>query len=172
MSLRQYTVPSLALAAVTLWVLGCGETVPTDPGGAVLGKGKPPTQSTKVALANLVLESSTLAIDGLAVNYTVDIVNSGKKREGVGLQGTIGQLGSDGVTSAVRAAGGITVDCEKGAGLLPNGTCTISFTAQASNLTGGFGTLVPGPAQLNLRVEATDGTLLAGTSVPITLVAQ
>lgn len=169
MSVRQYAVPSIVMMAVTVWALGCGETMPTDPGGAILGKGKPPTQSTKVTLTNLALESSTLSIGGLAVNYTVDITNSGKKREGVILQGDIGQLGSNGVTSAVRAAGGTTIDCGAGAGLLPHGTCAVSFTAQASNATGGFGTLVAGPATLGLRVVSPDGSVLALASVPITL---
>jgi hypothetical protein len=169
MSLKQYAAPSLAVLAVTLWSLGCGQTMPTDPGGAVLGKGKPPTQSTKVALQNLVLESSTLTIDGLAVNYTIEIVNSGKKREGVILQGEISQLGSNGVTSAVKGAGGVTVDCGGDLGFLPNGTCTVAFTAQASNSTGGFGTLVPGPATLSLAVLLGDGTRLASTSISINL---
>jgi hypothetical protein len=169
MSVRQYAVPSMVVMAVTVWALGCGETTPTDPGGAILGKGKPPTQSTKVTLTNLVLESSTLSIGGDAVNYTVDITNSGKKREGIILQGEIGQLGSNGVTSAVRAAGGVTVDCGAGAGTLPHGTCAVSFTAQASNETGGVGTLVAGPATLGLKVLNPDGSVLAAASVPITL---
>ena len=165
----QYAGPSLVVVAVAVWALGCGDPMPTDPGGAVLGKGKPPTQSTKVALANLSLQSSTLAIEGLAVNYTVDVVNSGKKREGLILQGLITQLGSNGVTSAVRAAGGVTLDCGGGAGVLPHGTCTVAFTAQASNQTGGSGSLIAGPANLALRIEAPDGSVLASTITSVTL---
>ena len=160
---RQYAFPSLVVMAVTLWTLGCGETVPTEPGGAVLGKGKPPTQSTKVTLEGLTLASPTLVIDGLAVDYTVTIVNSGKKRESATLQGEIAQ------GNTLHGAGGILVDCGAGPGVLSHGTCAMSFTAQASNSTGGPGTLVPGAATFVLKVLAADGSSLALAAVAVTL---
>ena len=162
MKVREIAGPSFVVMAVTLWMLGCGET-PTSPGSPVFKKGKPPTQEPKVTLANLSLASTTLTIGGLAVDYTVDVVNSGGKQTSVVLQGEIFQ------GNTVRAAGGLHVVCGGELGVLPHGTCPTSFTAQASNSTGGSGTLVPGAATLRLTVVAADGSTLALTSAAITL---
>src|SRR5687767_9051346 len=99
MQVREYAGPSFLVLAVTLWMLGCGET-PTSPGAPSFKKGKPPTQAPKVTLANLNLASTLFTIDGAGVLYDVDIVNSGGKETGVILQGEIAQ------GNTLRAAGG------------------------------------------------------------------
>lgn len=156
---------SVVAATVVVLASACIGDPATAPGAPDLGKGKPPTQETHVSLANLVMESTTLTIDGPSVNYTVDIVNTAGKRSLVVLQGTL--VLPDGNT--IRAAGGTSVLCDRVQGTLPHGTCTMQFTAQASNSTGGGGTLVPGPAGFTLALQDGDGTRLALVQVPVTL---
>ena len=169
MTSRTFIRAATAVAATAMVMSACIGDPVTAPGAPDLGKGKPPTQSSNVSLANLVLESTTLPIDGSAVYYTVDIVNDGRKRTVVTLQGSLYTLGTDGVVNAVRAAGGTEVSCGLAGGTLPHGTGSMRFTAQASNSTGGQGTLVAGPATLTLLVLDAEGGQLAYMTAPVTL---
>jgi len=169
MTSRTLIRAATAVAAIAMVMSACIGDPVTAPGAPDLGKGKPPTQASNVSLANLVLESTTLPIGGTAVNYTVDIVNDGRRRTVVTLQGSIYTLGTDGVVNASRAAGGTEVTCGLAGGTLPHGTCTMGFTAQASNTTGGDGTLVAGPATFTLAVLDADGSQLAYMVAPVTL---
>ena len=161
MPVRHYTRASLFIAALTVLTLGCGEGTPVEPGSALLAKGgKSPT---KVSLENLVLQSTVLTLGVSGIDYTVDIVNTGKQREGVFIQGEVSQ------GSALRGAGGSDVLCGAGQAVLPRGTCSMLFTAYTSNSAGGTGILVPGPATFILHVYAADGSELAVTTAAITL---
>lgn len=170
MTSRTFARTALAVVVAAVLMPACSDYSVTAPDGPDFGKGKPPTKSSKVILANLVLESTTLPLEGAAVNYTVDIVNDGGKRTVVTLQGVLYSLGSDGVVDAYRAAGGTEVLCGAEGGTLPHGTCTMSFTAQASNLTGGGGgALAAGPGALSLSVLDSEGALLAYMERPVTI---
>jgi hypothetical protein len=166
MTSRAFPLAASVVAATVVLASACTGDLATAPGAPDLGRGKPPTQDTHVSLANLVLESTTLTIDGPAVNYTVDIVNTGGKRPLVTLQGTLVMADNGNI---VRAAGGTHVFCGGPQGTLPHGTCTMQFTAQASNSTGGQGTLVPGAAGFTLTVLDSEGGRLAIMQVPVTL---
>ncbi|GMR13722.1 MAG: hypothetical protein BMS9Abin29_1937 [Gemmatimonadota bacterium] len=111
------------------------------------------------------LSSTTLAIGGSAVSYTATMTNNtASTLATVVLQGWMDQ------GSASRAAGGVQVLCGSGAGNLPPGTCTFSWTAGASNSGGGSGTLVPGPATARFELKD-DGTVVSTFTVPVTLIA-
>jgi hypothetical protein len=166
MTSRAFPLAASVVAATVVLASACVGDPATAPGAPELGRGKPPTQDTHVSLANLVLESTTLTIDGPAVNYTVDIVNTGGKRPLVTLQGTLVMADNGNI---VRAAGGTHVFCGGPQGTLPHGTCTMQFTAQASNSTGGQGTLTPGAAGFTLTVLDAEGGRLAIMQVPVTL---
>ena len=167
MTSRTLTRAASVVAATALLLSACAGDPGTAPDGPdFAGKGKPPTQATNVALANLVLESTTLTIDGPSVNYTVDIINTARKRTGVILQGTLVVLATG---NDIRAAGGTHVLCGSAGGTLPHGTCSTGFTVQASNSTGGQGTLVAGPALFTLAVLDSQGATLALAQVPVTL---
>jgi len=56
-----------------------------------------------------------------------------------------------------RAAGGALIDCHAGLGVLPNGTCTISYSLVANNSLAGNGTLVPGTATFELDLILPSG---------------
>jgi hypothetical protein len=118
-------------------------------------------------ITTLTLASTTLAIDGPAVNYTTVLQNPAKSLQGVALQGTIVQ----GTTR--RAAGGVQVTCGSNIGVFPPGTCTINFATSASSV--GTGTLSPGPATFELKLfQVTGGTstTLDTKTVDITLVSN
>ncbi len=161
MSVRPYIRPRLLIAALIVFTMGCGEGTPVEPGSALLAKGgKSPT---KVSLQNLVLQGTVLTLGVSGIDYTVDIVNTGKQREGVFIQGEVSQ------GSALRGAGGSNLLCGAGDAVLPRGTCHMSFIVFTSNTAGGTGTLVPGPATFILHVYSFDGSELAVTTAPITL---
>jgi hypothetical protein len=76
--------------------------------------------------------------------------------------------------TAHRGANGSDVTCGPSVGVLPAGTCPFSFTVGASNLGGGTGTLVPGPATAVFELRRFDSatnteTLLDTFTVPVTL---
>lgn len=108
------------------------------------------------------LSSTTLTIGGNLVPFTLDINNTGAPQSPVVLQTYIEQAG------ASRAAGGLLLNCA-GSGVLPSGTCTVSFTLEADNQNAGSGTLVPGPATARFDVEL-GGDVIDTITVPITLV--
>ena len=126
------------------------------------------TLVTPLGISSLTLTSSTLVIDGAGVGWTATITNPGSAIHGVVLQGTVIQ------GSTQRAAGGTQINCGGGLGVLPSGTCTISFTAAASNSGSGNGTFVPGAAtfQLQLIQSAATTTVLDTKTVNVTLVSS
>jgi hypothetical protein len=106
------------------------------------------------------------ALDFKSANpYTATLRNDGPGLSTVVLQGTISQ------GTANRAAGGRQVQCNGGAiGELPTGTCAVSAFAVPFNAPhGGIGTLVPGPATLEIYVEQ-GTTILDRKIIPVTLV--
>ncbi len=109
--------------------------------------------SSAPKIADLQLASNQLPIGGAGVDYTATLQNYGFPVSDVILQGEIVQDTEDG--TATHGAGGTLIDCGSGLGTLPTtATCTVSFTAVASNATGGSGTLVPGLARLVLHLYA------------------
>ncbi len=168
-----------AAAIVTLAALAaCGDRtdatrpIPQDPsrfivcgpgcGGGGGGGSPPPPPPPPVSIASVSLPNNVLPIDGVSVGYTATVTNTGSAFSGVTVQGWIVQ------GSTRRAAGGLQVDCHAGTGVLPNGTCLVSFTAVASNSTSGSGTLVPGFATLELDLAA--GTFTATRTVGVNLI--
>ena len=120
-----------------------------------------------VTISSLVLNSTTLAIDGPSVGWTATLSNPGTIQKGVFMQGQIIQ------GTTVKGAGGATITCGAALGVLPPGTCTFSFTVTAANSAGGTGTLVPGAATFELQLEESDGTtttVLDTRTVDVTLV--
>jgi len=118
-------------------------------------------------ITTLNLASTTLPIDGPSVNYTATLQNPANSLQGVLLQGVLVQ----GAVS--KGAGGLSVSCGAAIGVLPPGTCTINFTATASNSVGG--TLVPGPAQFQLNLIQSNGgtnTTFDTKIVQVTLVSS
>jgi len=167
---------------LTTWELLPGVTYTTGASGAELGRNIVvqiqavyPTFNVGVWFDNVELESptsailgadlssTTLTIGGGLVPFTLDISNTGGPQSPVVLQTYIEQAG------ASRSAGGLLLNCA-GSGVLPSGTCTVSFTLEADNLNAGSGTLVPGPAMA--RFDVVLGTDVIDTiAVPVTLVA-
>ena len=117
-------------------------------------------------ITDVALQSTTLAIGGSNVPYTITIQNPGTALSGVLIQNYIVQ------GTANKAANGTVVTCPSSAqGTLPQGTCTFGWNAGASNQTGP-GTLAPGPATLQVQLMQTVGsttTVLDTFSVPVTL---
>lgn len=135
---------------------GCGS------GGGGGGGSPPPPPPPPVSIASVSLPNNVLPIDGNSVGYTATVTNTGSTFSGAIVQGWIVQ------GSSRRAAGGLQVDCHAGTGVLPNGTCQVSFTAVASNGTSGNGTLVPGGATLELDLTA--GSFTVTRTVGVTLI--
>jgi hypothetical protein len=100
--------------------------------------------------------------------YTATIANPGASRSIVHVQNWISQ----GTTR--QAAGGTQVRCPGvPAGELPAGTCTTPADIVATNGQAGAGTLVLGPATLEVELKqfvGTTETILDTRSIPITLV--
>ena len=119
--------------------------------------------SQTTAITSLNLSSSNLAINGTPTSYTVSFQNVATSLSGVIIQGWVNQ------GSVRHAAGGTVVDCGAGGGVLPNGTCTSTFSASANNGLSGPGTLVPGAATFELQLVDGNGVLLSSTRVPVTL---
>ncbi|HEX6049932.1 MAG TPA: hypothetical protein VFZ21_11715 [Gemmatimonadaceae bacterium] len=126
-----------------------------------------PTLTSVVPTSTDVVLNSPLE---LVSRYVATINNPGVARRTVVLQAEIKQ------GTAVRGAGGSNVGCggDIALGVLPNGTCTENRPFFASNSSGGGGTLVPGPATLEVSLLWFDGNttvVLDTKSVAITLVA-
>jgi hypothetical protein len=118
-------------------------------------------------ISNLVLNSTTLAIDGPSIGWTATLSNPGLILKGVFMQGEIIQ------GTTVKGAGGATITCGAALGVLPPGTCTFSFTVTASNSAGGTGALTPGAATFQLQLLQSDGTtttVLDTKTIAVTLV--
>lgn len=94
--------------------------------------------------------------------YTISIQNPGGIKSNVAVQALVVQ------GTAARAAGGTVVMCPDANGLLPNGNCTFSYAAVASNANSGTGDLVPGAASLVVQLWH-GATQLDADTVAITL---
>lgn len=110
----------------------------------------------------LALASTIAYIDGPTWGYTVTLTNLGPTRSNVTVQGHVKQ------GSAVRDAGGPTVNLGGIAGEMHTGTFTLPYTLFARNFLPGTGTLVPGDATFELDLLV-DGTVVDTTTVPLTL---
>jgi hypothetical protein len=120
------------------------------------------------SIASLTLSPTTLAIGGPRASWTATLQNPANSLQNVSLQGYVVQ------GTARQAAGGVSVSCGSAIGVLAPGTCTVSFTAGASN-GGGGGTLVPGPATFELNLIQNNGgtnTTFDTKTVAVTLVSS
>ena len=178
---QPFSVPTAAAIAVlaALALAACNDRtdatrpIPQDPshlivcgegcgGGGGGGGSPPPPPPPRLSIASVSLPNNVLPVDGNSVGYTASVTNSGSALSGATVQGWIVQ------GSTRRAAGGLQVDCHVGTGVLPNGTCQVSFTAVASNSTSGNGTLIPGFATLELDLTA--GSFTATRTVGVNLI--
>ena len=161
-------------AAIFAAASGCSDSsllAPTtashagNPGGGGGGGGG---GQRRLSIAAVNLASSSLSIGGPSVSYTVTVENKGGTVSNVSLQGSIVQ------GSVSQPAGGFAANCPPNpTGVVPKGSCQMTFTTSASNANGG-GTLVPGPATFVLTMSLNAGgvsTVLDQESVPVTLVA-
>ena len=107
---------------------------------------------------------TTLTIDGGLLSYTATIENAGAQLSPVILQAWVIQ------GTAWRAAAGGLVSCGGALGDLPTGTCIDQNNAGVSNATPGPGTLVPGPAILEIHLRGSPSVrVLAGWRINVTL---
>lgn len=134
---------------------GCG-------GGGGGGGSPPPPPPPQLSIAPLTIPNYMVPIDGELRVYFAPLTNIGAAVSGATLQGWMVQ------GSTRRAAGGVVVDCHAGSGVLPNGTCTMSFTFSASDFTSGAGLFVPGSATFELDLTA--GSLTAQRTALVTLI--
>jgi hypothetical protein len=122
-----------------------------------------------LAITNLALSSTTLAIGGAGVPYDVTIFNPGSQLNNVFIQGEMLQNGN------VAGAAGSNLLCPPTSanGVLPAGTCTMSWIAVASNQSYGPSPLVPGAATFRLTLYQGFGSpvVLDTESIAVTLVA-
>lgn len=166
----------LAAAAMLVAAGGCTDgslTRPMAPGDALAargggGGGGGGGGQGRLSIVALNLSSSSLVIGGARVSYTVTLQNKGSSVSDVALQGAIVQ------GSVSQPAGGTAANCvPTSPGVVPKGSCQMTFTAGASNANGG-GTLVPGPASFVLTMSVGVGsaaTVVDQRSVPVTLLA-
>lgn len=128
--------------------------------------------SSSPAITSFTPASSYIVLDGgVSTSYTATIENPGAARSIVSIQNWITQ------GTARRAAAGSQVRCSGAAiGALPTGTCTTTGDIVAGNgPASGTGTLVPGPATLEVELRYYDGTtetILETGTYAITLVAS
>ncbi len=108
------------------------------------------------------MPNNTLPIGGVNGRYTATLTNNGGALSGAVLQGYIVQ------GSARRAAGGVVANCGSGSGILPTGTCTMSFAVGASNTGSGSGTLADGVATFELDLTA--GSTTVSRSIGVNLI--
>jgi hypothetical protein len=122
-----------------------------------------------LGITNLALSSTTLSIGGAGVPYDVTIFNPGSQLSGVFIQGEMIQNGN------VAGAAGSNLLCPPASanGVLPAGTCTMSWIAVASNQSYAPAPLVPGAATFRLTLYQGSGSpvVLDTESIPVTLVA-
>jgi hypothetical protein len=116
-------------------------------------------------IQSLTLSAGPITIDGPSVSYSAAVKNPGASVSNVVLQGFMSQ----GTTQ--HAAGGFSVDCGAGIGVLPTGVFTQAGSLGASsNPISGSGTFVPGPATFLLQLKV-NGAVVYSTSTTVTLVS-
>jgi hypothetical protein len=174
-SRHRITTVRLVAPAVLALSAACGRAdLPTAQPSATASYARvpgPPPRVNSLRITDLSLASTTLAINGLATTYTATIAYDGPAKAllGVSAQAYIRQ------GSVSAAAGGTLVQCIPSLpGVVPQGTCTFSFTTSASNSSTAPGALLTrGPATFELRLYQSIGggtTQLASRSLPVTLV--
>lgn len=119
------------------------------------------------AIAALSVDPAAAVIDGLGAPLSVALENLGPGLTSVSLRATVVQGGAGGTTR--RSAGNIAVDCGAGAGVLPNGSFTLTGTFTPTNSSSGSGTLAPGAASLELQLVDGSGAVLDTRTAPVTL---
>lgn len=123
--------------------------------------------SSNPTITSIVPTSTAIGLDNGFTTETVTIENPGSATSTVIVQNWIVQ------GSARRAAGGTDVQCGSAPlGELPAGTCTAAADIVAGNGGSGTGTLVTGPATLEVDLEIYDGTtqtVVDTKSIAITL---
>jgi len=116
-----------------------------------------------LTIAGVSASSLTPVIEGASVPYTASLQNPGVSLSNIFVMASVVQ----GTTR--RDAGGTLVNCGSGSGVLPTGTCAVPSTYSASNTLGGTGTLVAGPATLQLRIMQGLTTALYTMNLSVTL---
>ena len=162
-------------ATILVAASGCTDTSPLAPSAASRagnpgngGGGGGGGGQKRLSIEAVNLASSSIVIGGASVSYTVTVENKGNSVSNVNLQGAIVQ------GSVSQPAGGFAANCLPASpGVVPKGSCQMTFTASASNANGG-GALVPGPAKFVLTMSLETGsasTVIDEKSVPVTLAA-
>ena len=124
----------------------------------------------KVATITGITISPTIVLASGSSPYTAILQNTGPTLSNVVLRAWISQ------GTARRAAGGRAIQCNAGpVGELPTGSCTLPADVAAMNEpASGTGTLLPGPATLEIDLDQQSGatTNLDKVLIPITLVVS
>jgi hypothetical protein len=113
------------------------------------------------------LSSTSIVVDGPNTPFTLTLVSQTAAVSGVVIQGSLVQSG---VNSARRDAGAQVIECGAGAGVLPNGACTVASMVVASNTSPGTGTLIAGPATFQVDLVV-NGHVIATQTVPVSIVS-
>ena len=111
----------------------------------------------------IALSRDSAFIDGRTTPFTATLENPGTSHSGMVIQGWMLQ------GTTLRAANGTVISCGSGQGVLPTGTCTVSFELSASNSAGGNGTFVPGAATFELDLRDSTGAVIDKATKAITL---
>jgi len=128
------------------------------------------TTCATLCISSVTLNSSNVILESgdPITSYSVAILNgTGVTQTGVIIQGLLDQGETE------RAAGGTIVNCPTAAGgSVPAGGCTASNIISASNLNGGSGTLVAGPANFVLElIQGVPGTVVDTKTTAVNLLA-
>src|SRR6476469_6349712 len=165
-----------ALLLLLAWLAAGSCTEQTPPTGVAARANAAVTAAAgannqKVKVKTLQLGSNTLRIDGPSVSGNVTIGNSGlaiPNNVVVRAEITQGAASRQAVNTPTRCSA-----APSDAGKLPTGSCDMTFTASASNLASGRGTLSAGSATFTLHVIQTSDagdTELANKSLIVNLV--
>lgn len=136
--------------------------------GASLGSHSVPVslEPNTAWIQSLTLSVGSVFIDGPFVNYSAAVKNPGASLSNVVLQGFVNQGTSQ------HAAGGASVDCGAGTGVLPTGVFTLAGSLGASDSAiSGSGAFVPGAATFLLQLKV-NGAVVYSTTLAITLQAK
>jgi hypothetical protein len=150
-------IPGAAIFELDLTVNGTVVSQQTVPVSIASG-------ATITGLSLAAATSDTVLLEGSSAPYTATLKNIGSSLSGISIQGWITQ------GTARRFAGGTLVSCGIGSGVLPNGSCTVSFQLAASNNTAGSGTLSTGTATFELQLVDGTGTVLSSATIPLYVV--
>lgn len=122
-----------------------------------------------VTITSVTVNPQNFAIDGPPTSVTVVLSNpTGAAVTGLRLAELITQT----FGPASRAAGGASLSCGAGDGVMPTGDCTMTISASASNSAAGTGTLIAQLAYLEVDlVQSTAGgdVTVDSKSVPVGL---